>query len=182
MVLVDAVHELQDARYPAAYVRMQDAASVMMPLCAITSPVGMVRAFRMSDFSGATVPAEVREAYLSTVYRNGFCPAMVNEGKAVKAFLSQPDIPGSLGDLPLTVLSAGNYPGEMSEAAARMMGGPEAIAQITQIHDEFQEKLAGLSTRGKQIIAAQSGHLIPVDQPDLVIGAIREMVEQAHGR
>jgi len=61
------------------------------------------------------------------------------------------------------------------------MGGGEVVAQMAQIHDEFQEKLAGLSTQGKLIIAAESGHLIPLDQPDVVIDAVREMVEQARG-
>jgi pimeloyl-ACP methyl ester carboxylesterase len=181
MVLVDAVHEGQEARYPAEYVRMRNSARAMMPLCSITSPIGFVRALRLSDFSGVTVPAEVREAYLSTVYRNAFCPAMVNEEKAVSTFLSQPDIPRSLGDLPLTVLSAGAAYDRASEAEVAAMGGPEVVAQIAQIHDEFQEKLAGLSTQGKLIIAAESGHLIPIDQPDLVIDAIREMVERARG-
>ncbi len=181
MVLVDAVHEGEEAAYPAQYVRMRNSARAIMPLCSITSPVGFVRAFRLSDFSGATVPAEVREAYLSTVYRNAFCPAMVKEMEAVSTFLSQPDIPRSLGDLPLTVLSAGAAYDRASEAEVAAMGGPEVVAQIAQIHDEFQEKLAGLSTQGKLIVATESGHIIPVDQPDVVIDAIREMVEQLRG-
>ncbi len=178
MVLVDAVHEGQEARYPPEYVRMRNSARAIMPLCSITSPIGFVRALRLSDFSGATVPAQVREAYLSTVYRNAFCPAMVNEMEAVSTFLSQSGIPQSLGDLPLTVLSAGAAYDRISEAEVAAMGGPEVVAQIAQIHNEFQEKLAGLSTQGKLIIATESGHLIPVDWPDLVMDAIREMVEQ----
>jgi pimeloyl-ACP methyl ester carboxylesterase len=181
MVLVDAVHEGEEAAYPAQYVRMRNSARAIMPLCSITSPVGFVRAFRLSDFSGATVPAEVREAYLSTVYRNAFCPAMVNEMEAVSTFLSRPDIPPSLGDMPLTVLSAGAAYDRASEAEVAAMGGPEVVAQIARIHDEFQEKLAALSTQGKLIVAAESGHIIPVDQPDVVIDAIREMVEQTRG-
>jgi pimeloyl-ACP methyl ester carboxylesterase len=181
MVLVDAVHEGEEAAYPEQYVRMRSRARAMMPLCSITSPIGFVRALRLSDFSGVTVPAEVREAYLSTVYRNAFCPAMVNEMEAVSTFLSQPDIPRSLGDLPLTVLSAGATYARASEAEVAAMGGPKIVAQIARIHDEFQEKLAGLSTQGKLIVAAESGHLIPVDQPDVVINAIREMVVQVRG-
>jgi pimeloyl-ACP methyl ester carboxylesterase len=107
---------------------------------------------------------------------------MANEGKAVSMFLSQPDLPGSLGDLPLTVLAAGNFPGEMMpKAAVAAMGGPEVLAQVTRVHDEFQQELVGLSTQGKLIVATESGHFIQVDQPDLVIDAIREMVEQMRG-
>ena len=41
----------------------------------------------------------------------------------------------------------------------------------------MQSELAGLSSDAKQIIAEQSGHHIQLDQPDLVIDAIREIVE-----
>jgi len=181
MVLVDAVHEGEEAAYPEQYVRMRSRARAMMPLCSITSPVGFVRALRLSDFSGVSVPAEVRAAYLSTVYRNAFCPAMVNEMEALSSFLGQPDIPRSLGDLPLTVLSAGAAYERASEVEVAAMGGPEIVAQMARIHDEFQEKLAGLSSQGKLIVAAESGHIIPVDEPGVVIDAIREMVEQLRG-
>jgi pimeloyl-ACP methyl ester carboxylesterase len=39
-----------------------------------------------------------------------------------------------------------------------------------------QEALARLSTRGRHIVASASGHWIPLDQPQAVIDAIRDMV------
>lgn len=42
---------------------------------------------------------------------------------------------------------------------------------------EQQADLVTLSRRGKQVIAANSSHHIHLDRPDLVIAAIREMVE-----
>lgn len=42
----------------------------------------------------------------------------------------------------------------------------------------FQKDLAALSPQGKQIIATESGHAIQLDQPGLVIDAIREVVER----
>jgi hypothetical protein len=41
-------------------------------------------------------------------------------------------------------------------------------------------ELAGLSSQGKQVIAAESSHYIQWDQPELVIDAIRKIVEQVH--
>jgi pimeloyl-ACP methyl ester carboxylesterase len=38
-----------------------------------------------------------------------------------------------------------------------------------------QEALARLSTRGRHIVASNSGHWIPLDQPELVVWAIREL-------
>ena len=61
----------------------------------------------------------------------------------------------SLDDLHLTVISAGDQQ-------------PEIVAA--------QRELAGLSSRGRHIVAARSGHWIHLDQPDLVVSAIRDVV------
>lgn len=42
-----------------------------------------------------------------------------------------------------------------------------------------QDAMAGLSTRGRHIIASHSGHWIPLDQPQVVIDAIKEVVAAA---
>jgi pimeloyl-ACP methyl ester carboxylesterase len=39
-----------------------------------------------------------------------------------------------------------------------------------------QSELTALSSEAKQVIAEQSGHHIQLDQPDLVIDAVREIV------
>lgn len=58
--------------------------------------------------------------------------------------------------IPLTILSAKHCtPQELSERAA----------------------MAAKSARGRHIVAANSGHWIHLDEPDLVVEAIREMVE-----
>ena len=65
---------------------------------------------------------------------------------------------GSLSDLPLVVLSASNP-------------SAERLAD--------QEAAARLSLSGKHLIASNSGHWIQLDQPELVIHAIRQAVEAA---
>ena len=45
----------------------------------------------------------------------------------------------------------------------------------------MQQELVRLSTRGKLVIAGKSGHEIHWYQPELVIDAIKEIVEQVHG-
>jgi hypothetical protein len=52
---------------------------------------------------------------------------------------------------------------------------------MDQVSQELQQELAGLSSQGEQIIAEQSSHYIQWDQPDLVINAIRRIVEQVRG-
>jgi pimeloyl-ACP methyl ester carboxylesterase len=41
-----------------------------------------------------------------------------------------------------------------------------------------QEALAGLSRRGRHVVASNSGHWIPIDQPGVVVEVVREMVER----
>ncbi len=61
-----------------------------------------------------------------------------------------------LGDLPVTVLSGAN------SAADRLA---------------LHQAMANRSTRGKLIVAKKSGHWIQLDEPELVVAAVREMVE-----
>jgi len=76
----------------------------------------------------------------------------------------------SLGDMPLIVLSAGN------------LGSIPSLSDAENQHllEEMQaqqSELAALSSNSKHVIAEQSGHMIQLDQPDLVVEAIREMVD-----
>jgi hypothetical protein len=64
---------------------------------------------------------------------------------------------GGYGDLPLVTVSSTD-PGDY---------------RLRQ-----QETLAGLSTRGRHVVASHSGHWVPLDQPELVIKIIKDMVEE----
>jgi pimeloyl-ACP methyl ester carboxylesterase len=65
---------------------------------------------------------------------------------------------GDLGDRPLAVLTASGP-------------SPERIRD--------QEEEARRSRRSRHVIAARSGHWIPLDEPELVVEAIREVVTEA---
>jgi pimeloyl-ACP methyl ester carboxylesterase len=43
---------------------------------------------------------------------------------------------------------------------------------------QMQDELAHLSTRGTHVIAKNSGHFIQLDRPDVVIEAVRKIVNQ----
>jgi pimeloyl-ACP methyl ester carboxylesterase len=67
----------------------------------------------------------------------------------------------TLRDLPIAVISAADQP-------------PEIIAK--------QRALASLSSRGRHVVAALSGHWIHLDEPDLVVNAVREIADDARAR
>ena len=83
--------------------------------------------------------------------------------------------PMRLGDKPLIVLTHG-----LKEA--NQAGSPEGAGQAEQVWSELQADLARRSSSGKQVIAEKSGHYIQFDQPDLVIDAIRQVVEATRRR
>jgi pimeloyl-ACP methyl ester carboxylesterase len=53
---------------------------------------------------------------------------------------------------------------------------PEVAQKYEQIWAQMQDELAALSPRGHVVVAAGSGHGIPIERPDLVISAIREVL------
>ncbi|MCH6554638.1 MAG: alpha/beta hydrolase [Acidobacteria bacterium] len=63
---------------------------------------------------------------------------------------------GDYGDMPLVVLSASN-------------ADPIRVAE--------QDRVARLSSNGKHIVASNSGHWIQLEQPELVVEAIRELIK-----
>ena len=81
--------------------------------------------------------------------------------------------PMSLGDKPLVVLSAGSrsemFPGFSQEESD----------QFYEAWTKSQADLTQVSQNSEQIIAEDSGHYIQVERPDLVIDAIRRVLEAA---
>ena len=74
-------------------------------------------------------------------------------------------------DIPLIVLTAAN--------AKPDPPGPLAYLdpQFEQIRQDLQQDLVHRSAKGKQIIATKSGHYIQHDEPELVLNAIREVID-----
>jgi hypothetical protein len=157
----------------------------MLPFCQIMGSFGGVRALKTWDMMipGNLMPAEVAGAFLSTIYRTTYCKAFANEGEAVSLFLSQPDLPGSLGDLPLIVLSRGITADEeyAQMGVVRSIISRDVFTKVYEANKEMQQEFVSLSTQGKQVIATESSHFIQNDQPDLVIDTIREIVAQVRG-
>ena len=79
--------------------------------------------------------------------------------------------PMSLGDTPLVVLTAGSVQTEGTGLS------PAQADQLDRLHSESQASLTRRSANAKQIIVEDSGHYIQVDQPALVIDAVRHVVE-----
>lgn len=75
--------------------------------------------------------------------------------------------------IPLVVLARGT-----SMRQAYPLLSDERIRKIDNAWLELQRDLAGRSTNGRLVIAAKSGHNIQADQPEVVIAAIRAVVNE----
>jgi pimeloyl-ACP methyl ester carboxylesterase len=80
----------------------------------------------------------------------------------------------TLGDLPLVVISqAPNIPGLGSGKVA----SAEIDACLRQTWQDMQGELAGLSSNTSRL-TAQGGHMIPLEQPEMIVQAIIDLIEQ----
>lgn len=70
---------------------------------------------------------------------------------------------GDLGDLPLVVVRRGKTATPPSEADVS--------------HQRIQENLAKLSSNGSLVVAENSGHTIPLDEPAVVADTVRRMLD-----
>jgi pimeloyl-ACP methyl ester carboxylesterase len=73
--------------------------------------------------------------------------------------------PYPLGDIPLIVLTRG-IPDENDKA-------------LEEEHRRDHEAIATMSRKGKLIVATRSGHHVQLDEPELVINAIRQVLSDA---
>jgi pimeloyl-ACP methyl ester carboxylesterase len=76
----------------------------------------------------------------------------------------------SLGDLPVVVLASEAF---LREAPTR----PEAGVRLHEIWQDLQRELASLSSNSVYSVVEGSGHFIQRDQPEMVVDAIRRVLD-----
>jgi pimeloyl-ACP methyl ester carboxylesterase len=102
-------------------------------------------------------------------------PAQMPEGIDLLATEAQVRATGPLGACPLVVLTAGHQHPVLATLPA------DVATRVLQLVQDVQRDLAGLSSRSRHLIAYESGHHIQLAQPDVVIAAIRQVVEAVRG-
>jgi pimeloyl-ACP methyl ester carboxylesterase len=77
----------------------------------------------------------------------------------------------SLGDIPITVIT-GTSPSRIDDLDLTL----ELKNELAALWIKQQKDLLTLSSRSQHILAAESGHVVQMDQPEIVINAIRNMI------
>ena len=184
MLLVDSGHEDQLERLPPEYLRLNDRQESYFSVLGFMSRFGILRLMGNSS-SGANMappqvakmPADVQPLYLMMLSHPSYFDTTLAELRSLPEITAQVRATGSLGDLPLIVLTADSLDDAVLKSIG--LGDDFPAAQLQQAFIKLQTELAALSTNSKQIVVKDSTHAIPLDKPDVVIKAILDMVEMA---
>jgi len=162
MVLVDASHPDQDKRFPGEIKNMQGSWEREALFAEFSMPFGIPRLMGLCEDD-----PELRAAECN--FRNA--RESLAEMKSFSDSAAETAETGSLGSMPLMVLS--HDPEKPSNELP-----PDLAKPVNEAWEKMQEELARLSSRGTQIIAKNSAHYIQLDRPDVVIDAVRNVVQQ----
>jgi pimeloyl-ACP methyl ester carboxylesterase len=173
MVFVDSSHPDQNKRFPTIPSEKAEEASAdrKAKLEQFAMLFGLPRLFEFFDpFDYCHGDAEMRATQCNFhSVRTGVAAMKTFDESAAQAAAT-----GPFGDLPIAALS--------HDPENSGWGGDLTAAQIKSLEDawvQMQEELAHLSTRGARTVAKNSSHYIQLDRPDVVIDAIRSVVDQA---
>jgi pimeloyl-ACP methyl ester carboxylesterase len=171
LVLVDSIHEEQITRLPEIQKRLLQEGVGQFRMLALLSSTGIM-ALAPQNIPNPGLPDNAYAQFQATTATSGDFETNNAELKVMEESYAEVRALHitSFRNLPLIVLSAGR------EETIAFLSDAEN-QQRWEVWQALQSELVGLSSDSKQVIAEQSGHMIQLDQPDLVIDAIREIVD-----
>jgi pimeloyl-ACP methyl ester carboxylesterase len=179
MVFVDSSHEQQRHRLeePGDSEQHRLEIEAQLGACRALAWSGAVRASGVMKQMAAPLrmPADLEDEMVAMENRTNYCAGIANEMQGFETDISRTDPPASLGDLPLIVLTRGrptspkDFPTPVSQAD---------LDRVDQSWTALQNELAALSTRSSHRIARDSGHAIPIQAPDEVVAAVRDIIDE----
>ena len=128
------------------------------------------------EFDASERPQDLRATYQDVGRLTKHAAASAYEAMADDISDRQIQKISSIRDKPLTVIAHGKptmFQGQLGLTDSEAQ-------QLENIWRKEQEKLAGLSSRSEFLIAEDSGHLIGIEQPDIVVGAVKKMLKARH--
>ena len=179
MVLVDGDHEDASQRLPEALTGAAGQATQMLRIPQVLNAIGFL-ARNPASYPSQLLPSqapgteETHKAILA-MSPHFFATAIEETTAEEGSYAALRNLPNrNLGDLPLVVISAGEF-----AATAVINLSAEEQASAMAAWAELQAELAALSSDGRRVVAEDAGHYVHLDRPELVIDAIREVIEAA---
>lgn len=182
MVLVDSAHEDQISRLPEEEARALSASTGFLKNLALLAHFGVVRllgrSILLKRFPSLRT-AEEKAIYLPMLVRPAYYATVLAETRMLLDHSAGHPTPPDLGALPLVVVQAGGRP-DLGRPETLPPGYSEERWQETRrLFRSIQEELAGLSTHSKLVVAEQSVHAVQLEEPEVVIAAVREALAAA---
>lgn len=180
VVLVDSTHVDEYKAFPSVdkFVRQ---AAVGVRLLKFASRVGLGKQVAKLSLGPAakSLSKDDLKTFLSVLQQPRHHETMIAEfSQHQHYFGAQSEVPDTLGDIPLVVITAGN-----SVSGRGKIGGLTA-EQINEQHQRLQKDLLHLSTHSEQVIIPGADHLSILTQPEYatqVVDAIRNLVIRVRG-
>jgi pimeloyl-ACP methyl ester carboxylesterase len=179
LVFVDASHPDQEARLRPAVGDLMEKGKSLMQVAKALATVGAMRLFLLpkpEQFPG--FPPE-KLAVAGAFQPQGFA-AVVAEANAIQATMADARGATDLGDRPLVVLTA-LRPMTPAELAQMQITESQGVA-MKAVWDTLHVEEAGFSSSGRQVRVPDAGHYVQFDRPDLVIAAVREVIDSVRQR
>lgn len=121
-----------------------------------------------APFPGGPAALTQLHSFWTTDWRD---PAKNQEGVDFPASQAQAHRIDNLGAIPILVLTSGAF---LREAP------PEPAAQLQMLWQEMHRELMQQSSNATQLLVETSGHFIQREQPEVIVAAIRQMLETDH--
>lgn len=181
MVLLDAAHEEEKTRILPALREVGERELQLLGVLRLLAPLGLIR---FLGWWGALarlrilekLPSEKQQQVLAGIYRSLYCNTLYGEYQQFDESAGQVRATGSLGDLPLAVVTAGDH----LDAANYPKDFP--IAQAQQIWEQLQSELATLSANSRHEVLEGCSTYLPMDCPAAVVDAIRWVYDRTCGQ
>lgn len=177
MILVDVAHERMYEDTPVEWVelnkRLERLLTYVVPIMGRTGLLRLLVTFDSLPMAAGLFqkfPPSMRSLAKALYSQTQFGKTFAQESAAVSVSMNQIEQTRQtkpFPDIPLIVLSAGKPDFDITQ---------EVLEKLQALHAD----LADESPQGVHIVAHESGHVIQLEQPELVINAIRQVVEKVH--
>lgn len=166
IVLVDATQEDQYRLLPPAWTVMGAATRRRAQRQAFWAPLyidlGIARL--QLRLQGQQVPP--------VILQSKYLKARTSEFENIEVSAEEARIATHISDKPLVVLTAGK---PIDTALRATLNADDQRAYEATWVNDLQLRLMHLSTRGTRVIVPDTGHDIPVERPDAIVTAVREL-------
>lgn len=182
MVLTHALHEDVVLNFPISIILIKIVFIIGFKFTQISAQLGLVRLAglmglfeffkkELRQFS----PTDLARLKLS-FYKSKHWEAMFREVRDIKTSSKQIKNTGTLRDLPLVIISVKHF------LKPSLLTFFLPLKQVDEAWAKMQPELLKLSSNSKEIIAENSGHFVGIDDPEVMIKAISELIEQVRSQ